>query len=203
MALMKTDFDNLSPRAMTKIKLEKLNTAELKSYMKRAYDLSDEAFHSDSEQLQKSIRIIGGKLGTKFVKGEQLLKRDYGNRENMLKRAELLRSHLAIDVFTNPAKEDYAEIDQTVKDKINGILGTEFDDDEMKGYWFVLHEVKNLTSDFESMDVASMVESAFENDQSAVDVLLLIKDEYEKIQGSGMDVKQFIKRIQTRLRESF
>ena len=203
MALMKTDFDNLSPRAMSKIKLEKLNTAELKSYMKRAYDLSDEAFGSDSEQLQKSIRIIGQKLGTKFVKGEQLLKRDYGNRENMLKRAELLRSHLAIDVFTDPAQEDYAEIDQTIKDKINGILGTDFDDEEMKGYWFVLHEVKNLTSDFGSLDVASMVEAAYDNDQSAVDVLLLIKEEYEKIQGSGLDTRQFIKRIKTRLRESF
>lgn len=195
------NVESINIKTMSNIDIEKLTTRQLRTFIKRASEIMDLGRNSENVQLQKAYRIKSEQLGVRILNGKIIKGYSGLSKRKLIERAKSFQSYLRIDVFTNEAAEGFREIDDDLKDKINKKLGVEFDDEEMYAFWFLMHEVKSSMKEFDSADVASLLETGIEEDVEAIDLAQIIKEEYQNVTGGGLDKKKFISRVKNRLKE--
>lgn len=204
--MAKKNFDEFTSYDLSRVNLNKLSTRELRSFIKKAIPYVEEAFDTDNEQLQKSLRIIKNKVGTRKVHGEERLIGGYSNMnlDALVRRARLFQSHLSIDVFTSTAEEERHEMEQAVKDKLSERLDVELSNEEWNLYMFVMHDVRKLTEQFGSKEwykaVATIIDESRELKKDVTDITFTIHDVYEKSKGLGMTVEDIQKEVMNVLR---
>lgn len=206
--MAKKNFDEFTSYDLSRVNLNKLSTRELRSFIKKAIPYVEEAFDTENEQLQKSLRIIKNRVGTRNVNGEEKLVGGYSdmNKESLVKRARLFQSHLSIDVFTSTAEEERHEMEQAVKDKLSERLDVDLSDEEWNLYMFVMHDVRKLTEQFGSKEwykaVASIIDESRELKKDATDIIFTIHDVYENSKGLGMTVEDIQKTVMDVLKKA-
>lgn len=198
-------FKSSSLSDLTKFNVADFTNEMLRDFIQVATVHAESSFGSDVEQVEKSINILRSKIGSRRVKGEEKLKRGYWkmNREDLMKRARLLQAHLSIDVFSDEAEEERKELSEETRKKINDRLGVILSDDEFEMFKFIMHDVRKLSSVFDSTMVASIIEESREFDADAVDLIYTIHEAWEEHQGKGWTKEEIQKRIMQKLRELF
>lgn len=181
------DFGNKNIYELSRMDVRNLSTRQLRDFISKAVDITNEAFGSENEQLKKSVKLVGGKTGIRFYGGRKQIVKGYSNmtKSDLIDRARLLQSHLAIDVFTNRAEREYKELDKDVMKKVSKGLGIDIEEDEFGDVWNTIHEITNLYKAFDSTDVASLYEDARDSGKSGSDVLLTVIEFMQN--HSGMD----------------
>lgn len=166
-----------------------MSTRQLKEFIRRTVSIANESFGSENEQLKKSLNIITGKTGTRFFNGREQIVGGYSHmtKGELIDRARLLQSHLAIDVFTNRAEREYKELDKDIMKKVSKGLGIDIEEDEFGDVWNTIHEITNLYKAFDSTDVASLYEDARDSGKSGSDVLLTVIEFMQKHSGMKHD----------------
>lgn len=201
---MARNFKKMSTRDLSLVHLDELSTRELKEFIKTSADIMDKGWGTENEQLRKAYNIKSKQLGVRNIHGEQRVKRGYSNlnKQELLERAEHFQSYLAIDYETS--EDDYKQIDEKLMAKINKTLGTEFDEDELAAFWFLMHETRNKYRGLDSTVVASMWEEGIDVGADAYDLLHIIDYVYGNAEEfGGLDTRQFMDKVKEILRESF
>lgn len=170
------DFENKNIYELSRLNVNNMSTRQLRKFISTAVGIAEESFDTSNEQLEKSLRIVTGKTGTKEYNGQTRIVKGYSNmnRQELLERARLLQGHLGIDVFTNRAERDYKDLNEETMRKISEALAMDIGEDEFAGLWNLIHEVTNLFKSFDSTDVASLYEDARDTGKDAGDVLVTI-----------------------------
>lgn len=183
------NFDDKNIYDFSRMNVSNMSTRQLKEFIRRTVSIANESFGSENEQLKKSLNIITGKTGTRFFNGREQIVGGYSHmtKGELIDRARLLQSHLAIDVFTNRAEREYKELDKDVMKKVSKGLGIDIDEDEFGDVWNTIHEITNLYKAFDSTDVASLYEDARDSGKSGSDVLFTVIEFMQKHSGMEHD----------------
>lgn len=183
------NFDDKNIYDFSRMNVSNMSTRQLKEFIRRTVSIANESFGSENEQLKKSLNIITGKTGTRFFNGREQIVGGYSHmtKGELIDRARLLQSHLAIDVFTNRAEREYKELDKDIMKKVSKGLGIDIEEDEFGDVWNTIHEITNLYKAFDSTDVASLYEDARDSGKSGSDVLLTVIEFMQKHSGMKHD----------------
>lgn len=170
------DFDSKNIYELSRMNVNNMSTRQLRKFISTAVGIAEESFDSSNEQLEKSLRIVTGKTGTREYDGKTRIVKGYSkmNKQELQERARLLQGHLGIDVFTSRAERDYKDLNEETMRKISEALAMDIGEDEFAGLWNLIHEVTNLFKSFDSTDVASLYEDARDTGKDTGDVLVTI-----------------------------
>lgn len=183
------DFGSKNIYELSRMDVRNLSTRQLRDFISKAVDITNEAFGSENEQLKKSVKLVGEKTGIRFYGGRKRVVKGYSNmtKSELIDRARLLQGHLGIDVFTNRAEREYKELDKDIMKKVSKGLGIDIEEDEFGDVWNTIHEITNLYKAFDSTDVASLYEDARDSGKSGSDVLLTVIEFMQKHSGMEHD----------------
>lgn len=192
------DFGSKSIYDMSRMNVRNLSTRQLREFISKAVDITNESFGSENEQLKKSLKIVSEKTGIRFYGGRKQIVKGYSqmNKSELIDRARLLQGHLSVDIFTERAEKEYKDLTEEVMNNVAKGLGIDIEEDEFGDVWNTIHEITNLYKAFDSTDVASLYEDARDYGKSGSDVLLTVI-EYMQTHSGGehKDAMDIIGRI--------
>lgn len=200
------EINNFNIGYLSRVNLKDLTNSQLREFIKASAKRIEQSFDVDNEQIRKSANIIRRKVGTRIIHGEERIIKGYSkmNREELLSRARLFQSHLAIDVFTNEAIMENHKLAESVKEKLSEMFDVDMSDEEWSLYVFFMHDARNLNMKFDSTDwastVTSIIEEAREYGSGDVDIIYTVHQVWEQSKGLGWDLEDMQKEIMDRLR---